>query len=181
MRSSERNEVYHVCRVRPGTMGGAEASSTVSVPMVGNRRQRIERADAEYRVGLVFVCKLPVQPQKPADAGPRDALDRMLARWEHDPQRRAALERGRQWVANAVLAGMPETPQRLRLARGWSQARLAEEMGTTQARISRLERGLVEPDRVTLRQWARALGVGIEVLDQAIENQKDLDRQGNGQ
>ena len=50
-----------------------------------------------------------------------------------------------------------------REARGLSQAQLAERIGTIQAYISRLERGLENPGLLTMDQLARALGRSLDV------------------
>lgn len=47
----------------------------------------------------------------------------------------------------------------LRVAHGWSQAEFAERVGTTQARISKIETGKIDPDFETLRSVARACGL----------------------
>ncbi|MFS8930986.1 helix-turn-helix domain-containing protein [Cupriavidus taiwanensis] len=48
---------------------------------------------------------------------------------------------GRKWVADTFYADQPTSIASLRLAKGWSQARLAAEASTTQAQISKIERG----------------------------------------
>jgi len=58
-------------------------------------------------------------------------------------------------VANDVL--------RLRLQKGWSQAELAEHVGTKQANISRLENGLANPSIELLQRLAKALGTELLV------------------
>ena len=51
----------------------------------------------------------------------------------------------------------------LRLAKGWSQADLAERVGTRQANISRIENGLANPTLQFLLKLARALEVDLIV------------------
>ena len=58
-------------------------------------------------------------------------------------------------LADAVIA--------LRLARGWSQADLAERAGTKQANISRLESGLANPSVRFLQKVVDALGETLTV------------------
>ena len=58
-------------------------------------------------------------------------------------------------LADAVIA--------LRLARGWSQAELAERAGTKQANISRLESGLANPSVKFLHKLASALGETLTI------------------
>jgi transcriptional regulator with XRE-family HTH domain len=58
-------------------------------------------------------------------------------------------------IANDVL--------RLRLEKGWSQAELAERVGTKQANISRLENGLANPSVELLQRLAKAFGTELVV------------------
>ncbi len=50
---------------------------------------------------------------------------------------------------------------RLRMERGWSQQRLAEESSVNKATINQIERGRRSPNIETLEKLADALGVGI--------------------
>lgn len=76
---------------------------------------------------------------------------------QHDPDYQAAEEELRPLLdlADAVIA--------LRLARGWSQAELAERAGTKQANISRLESGLANPSVKFLHKLASALGETLTI------------------
>ena len=51
----------------------------------------------------------------------------------------------------------------LRLAQNWSQADLAERMGTRQANISRLESGLANPTLKFLQKLAEAIDAELDV------------------
>lgn len=53
---------------------------------------------------------------------------------------------------------------RLRLAKGWTQAQLAEEVGCLRGDISRWERGERRPNTGSALKLARALGCKIEDL-----------------
>ena len=50
---------------------------------------------------------------------------------------------------------------RLRVERGWSQQRLADESGVNKATINQIERGRRSPNVETLEKLASALGVGV--------------------
>ena len=50
-----------------------------------------------------------------------------------------------------------------RVEKGWTQANLAQEVGTNQANISRLESALANPTMRFLKKLARALGAELEV------------------
>ena len=54
--------------------------------------------------------------------------------------------------------------RRLREEAGLSQAEMAERAGTTQDRVSRIERGRTEPTLAMLRRLASALGTCVEDL-----------------
>lgn len=75
----------------------------------------------------------------------------------HDPAYQAAEQDLRPLLdlADAVIA--------LRLARGWSQAELAERAGTKQANISRLESGLANPSIRFLQKVSDALGETLTI------------------
>ncbi len=75
----------------------------------------------------------------------------------HDPDYMTAEEELRPLLdlADMVLAQ--------RLARGWSQADLAERVGTKQANISRLESGLANPSVKFLQKLATALGETLTI------------------
>ncbi len=60
-----------------------------------------------------------------------------------------------------------------RLAHGLSQAQLARRAGTTQAAISRIERGEVSPTFTTLRSLFGALGEVPELVVRRAESSHD--------
>lgn len=75
---------------------------------------------------------------------------------EHGPD---FLADGRRWVADTFYSDQPASIASLRLAKGWSQARLAKEAHTTQAQISKIERGQQNVAIDTIIELARALEV----------------------
>jgi DNA-binding XRE family transcriptional regulator len=94
-------------------------------------------------------------------------LDAIVARDERVPARRLKLEHARKALAT-------REPQRitglsaLRLRKGWSQKRLADEVGTSQSHIARLELGHDDILLSTARKLAAALNVAIEEVDTAL-------------
>ena len=94
-------------------------------------------------------------------------IDDLLAEFEASPNAAKAVAKGRQWVAKtfygdgASLAG-------LRLQRGWSQAELGRQAGTSQSYIGRLETGSIDPQLSTMRKIALALGVPVTALVEAL-------------
>jgi transcriptional regulator with XRE-family HTH domain len=62
-----------------------------------------------------------------------------------------------------VILDLADDILRLRMERGWSQAELAERVGTKQANISRLEGGLSNPSVNFLQKVAKALDTSISI------------------
>lgn len=54
---------------------------------------------------------------------------------------------------------------------GWSQAKLADEAGVAQPRISELERGTGDPQVSTIAKVARALGLPLNALLVPVDDQ----------
>lgn len=98
----------------------------------------------------------------------------MAAEWEQDPKGHAALEEGRQWVADAFYGEDGNTVRTLRLRKGWSQTRLAEELSTSQSHVARIERGTENLTIETCRKLSRALGIDLNTLDQALKHQEAI-------
>jgi len=62
----------------------------------------------------------------------------------------------------------------LRLRKGWSQARLAAELGTSQSYIARIERGKENLTVKTCRKLSWALGIDLNTLDQMLRRQEAI-------
>lgn len=76
---------------------------------------------------------------------------------EQNPEYVEAVEklRARFQLGNAVLRG--------RINRGWSQADLAEAVGTKQANISRIEAGLANPTLDLIQRLCQVLGLEFDL------------------
>lgn len=96
-------------------------------------------------------------------------IDQLIAEFERDPAAKEELKRGRQWVAETVLAGQPQSLRVLRLRKGMSQAQLAEAIGTQQPHIARIENGHIDLRLDTCRRIAQVLGIDLNTLDQALQ------------
>ena len=101
-----------------------------------------------------------------APAGAVD-IDDLLAEFEAVPATAKAIAKGRQWVAKSFYKGS-KTLAALRLQRGWSQAELARQVGTSQSYIGRLETGGIDPQLSTVRKIALALGVPVAELVESL-------------
>lgn len=122
---------------------------------------------------FVFEGYTAPQPQVPAE---HTAIRQLVGEWERDDQRRAALEEGRRWVADTFYGEDSDTVRTLRLRKGWSQTRLAAELGTSQSHIARIERGTENLTIGTCRKLSKALGVDLNRLDRALRRQEAIAR-----
>lgn len=104
------------------------------------------------------------------------SIGQLVDIFEQDDMGRAALEEGRQWVADNFYGEDGDTVRSLRLRKGWSQAKLAEELATSQPHIARIERGTENLSIETCRKLSKALGVDLNTLDQALERQEIIAR-----
>lgn len=96
-------------------------------------------------------------------------IEDLIAEWESDPAKVRLLAAARQWTVEAGLLDDAETLRSLRLAKGWSQHRLASEIGTSQAHIARIERGTKNGTLQTCRRLAASLEVDLSALNREGE------------
>lgn len=101
-------------------------------------------------------------PQPPAFR----SIEEREAELERNPKRAKALAKARQRLAKTVHPDAPLAA--LRMSRGFSQRALAERLGTSQSRLSRIESGLDDPRLSTVRKLADALSVDVSTIDRAI-------------
>jgi len=116
-----------------------------------------------------------VQKPRPVEhPNSTDVLGR-IAVLEADPHKAAALERARKRLAGHLVdAGETESSLRsLRLARGLSQAKLGEEIGTSQARIARIEAGREVPSIDFCAKLADILHVDMNAIWSAMRNRQN--------
>ena len=97
---------------------------------------------------------------------PRSLIQR---REKRDPlfQERMAAARGR--VARSMFASKPDSIAAARLRAGFSQAKLAEAMGTSQSHIAKIEAGKVQIQFATATQLADVLNITLDSLRGLIE------------
>lgn len=96
-----------------------------------------------------------------------------IARLERNTDRAAALVRARQRLGAWVEKEMPDKSlAALRMRAGFSQAKLAELMGTQQSNISRWEKAPGDMQHSTMKRLAQLLGVSTNEVVSAIENQE---------
>lgn len=119
---------------------------------------------------LVFHGEMKVSAQdnrQPKGASIKD----VMARFESNPSRAAAMARARARLGNWMEQELPDTHglPALRLKAGLSQATLAERLGTQQSNISRWEKNPSDMQYSTIKRMAAALNVSIQSICDAID------------
>jgi len=102
------------------------------------------------------------------------AIGDLVNQWEKNEVRRAALEDARRWAAEEFHGEDGETVRTLRLKKGWSQARLAQELSTSQPHIARIERGTENLSIETCRKLCEALEIDMNGLNEALKRQSAI-------
>lgn len=115
----------------------------------------------------VIYAEFPV-PAKPPKIPDAIDIDDLVAELEQSNEAAQAIAKGRQWVAKSFYNSQPSSIALLRLQKGWSQAELAKRASTSQSYIARIELGNVDPQVSTVKKLARALGVPVAAVMEAI-------------
>jgi ribosome-binding protein aMBF1 (putative translation factor) len=100
------------------------------------------------------------------------AIGDLVAEWNQDETRRAAMEEARRWAAQTLHGHEGDTVRTLRLRKGWSQTQLAEVLGTSQSHVARIERGTENISIDTCRRLSVALDVDMNTLDEALRRRE---------
>lgn len=100
------------------------------------------------------------------------SISDLVARWEKDPKRKAELKKARHWVADTFHGDDGDTVRTMRLHKEWSQARLAQEIGTSQSHVARIERGTENLAIETCRKLCHTLDIDMNVLNLALLRQE---------
>ena len=115
----------------------------------------------------VIYAEFHVPAKPPILPGAID-IDDLVSEFEQSNEAAEAIAKGRQWVAKSFYSSQPSSIALLRLQKGWSQAELAKRASTSQSYIARLELGNVDPQVSTVTKLARALGVPVAAVVEAI-------------
>lgn len=113
-----------------------------------------------------------VQQETPSLSKKHSHIGDLTAIWTKDPERQKALEEARQWLADEFYDESGDTVKTLRLRKGWSQAQLAEAIGSSQSHVARIERGSENLTIQTCRRLCEALGIDMNALDAALLRQE---------
>ena len=96
----------------------------------------------------------------------------LVAEAEAIPERKQALEQARKRLAEMRANSGGVTLDQLRLRAGYSQTKLAEMIGTTQARLSMYESGKCDMMFESAASLAKTLSISLDELYRAISNSK---------
>jgi ribosome-binding protein aMBF1 (putative translation factor) len=96
-------------------------------------------------------------------------IEDIAAEYDRDPQMAPLMEQARRELAQRYYSDEPSLAA-LRLQRGWSQARLASEVHTSQSHIARIESGEADARLDTIVRLARCLNIRIGELAEILSN-----------
>jgi DNA-binding XRE family transcriptional regulator len=95
-------------------------------------------------------------------------------RLARDPGQAKNLSEARGLIAEALYPADGVTLKTLRLKAGMTQTQLAALLETSQPHIARMEQGRQDPVMSTCRKLSSALGVSLDVLSAALEQQAKI-------
>ncbi|WP_233490125.1 helix-turn-helix domain-containing protein [Thiocapsa marina] len=99
------------------------------------------------------------------------SIEERLAEAETNPKRSRALANARGRLAKTLY---PDgSLAALRMREGLSQKELAQRIGTSQSRLSRIEAGLDDPLLSTARKLADALSVDLNTISDAVAAKRE--------
>lgn len=99
------------------------------------------------------------------------SIEERLAEAETNPKRSRALADARGRLASTLYPG--GSLATLRMREGLSQKALAQRIGTSQSRLSRIEAGLDDPLLSTVRKLADALSVDVNTISDALAGKRE--------
>lgn len=123
--------------------------------------------------GKVISFEKHRNPPLSAPAG-YTAIDDVIAESESNPRKKAALARARAKLAGKLQGDEGDTIRTVRLRRGWSQAKLAGLLDSSQSHIARIERGSENVAWETMRKLCRALEVDMNTMDEMLRRQRHI-------
>ena len=121
-------------------------------------------------VAQVWAVKSPTseaQPRRPGALSPHDIVREKEAR---DPEFAASIASARQRLGSALYGDKPTSLASMRLAKGLSQAKLAELVYTSQSHVAKIESGKIQILFSTASAIADALDVSLDDLCVALSS-----------
>lgn len=117
--------------------------------------------------GTVFWAEFNPGEKEPLLDGFIDIED-VINEIEVTPAGRERMAAARRHVAAQYYADEGSGLSAFRLAKGWSQKQLAEQIGTSQSHVARIESGHTDPQLSTIERLCEVLGISIEQFRQAF-------------
>lgn len=140
-------------------------SSGTGTPFVN--QQAVVARSSYSNVFLVEVKPVPLPVKNSL------SIDDFVKDIEADPDVAKALSSSRQRFAKAAYSNKPQTLTSLRLSAGLSQDQLAQNSGTSQSHIAKIEAGKNDPSTDMIQKIAVALALDPALVFNAISNQRN--------
>ncbi len=144
------------------------SSSATTGTLVGPDRPRPQSAPAKV---IYFNFAIEPEASLPSDFV---SIDSLIDEFEADDAGREAMAEARRFVGERFYSSAPRGLATFRLAKGWSQKRLAQQLGTSQSHIARIEAGQSDPQISTVRRLCEVLGITIEQFESAFTQDRQL-------
>lgn len=119
------------------------------------------------------VIRLP-EPAQPEISDSYLTVDDFVQKFEDDEILRPELETARHWVADTFYGDDGDTIRTIRLRKGWSQTTLANELGTSQSHVARIEKGTENIHIQTCRRLCSALSIDMNTVDEYLRRQEAI-------
>ena len=113
---------------------------------------------------LSLAYSIDMAKREPSKSEKRSSFSNFVKELESEPEFADLLNEARVSIADKLDAINGNGIRRMRLEQGWSQAKLAAKIGTTQSHIARSESGRSDVQMVTLKKIAKALKVDANVV-----------------
>lgn len=141
---------------------GVSSSATTGTLIGPDRPRPPQSAPAE-----VIYLNFAIEPETALPPG-FVSIDSIIDEFESDEAGREAMADARRFVGERFYSHHPRGLAGFRLAKGWSQKRLAQELGTSQSHVARIEAGQSDPQISTVRRLCEVLGITIEQFERAF-------------
>lgn len=162
-------------KIPDGADTRTSTASALSLPTAGNYNTSDATDSRTSTIPSAPAVIFDLEDYRPTLETPSNhtTLIELVAEFETDERRRKIIEEARKWSVASFYNKDVDTIRTLRLKKGWSQSRLAQEINTAQSHIARIERGTENVGINICRRLAKALCIDMNKLNEAFENQED--------
>lgn len=141
---------------------GVSSSATTGTLIGPDRPQPPQTVPAK-----VIYLNFAIEPESALPPG-FVSIESIIDELESDEAGREAMADARRFVGETFYGGPPRGLAGFRLAKGWSQKRLAQELKTSQSHVARIETGQSDPQISTVRRLCEVLDITIEQFERAF-------------